>query len=65
VFLLRRSKEAAKAPEIKRGVKMTLHHSRDNAHKQVRGSGRGGVGVCVSSLQHVYISISYLLDKLG
>jgi hypothetical protein len=29
-----RSNEEAKAPEIKRGVKMTLHHSRDNAHKQ-------------------------------
>lgn len=29
-----KSNEEAKAPEIKRGVKMTLHHSRDNAHKQ-------------------------------
>ena len=29
-----RSQEEAIAPELKRGVKMTIHHSRDTAHKQ-------------------------------
>lgn len=29
------SKEEAMTPELKKGVKMTLHHSRDTAHKQV------------------------------
>lgn len=29
------SKEEAMTPEIKKGVKMALHHSRDTAHKQV------------------------------
>jgi hypothetical protein len=30
------SNEEAQAPEIKKGVRMTIHHSRDTAHKQVR-----------------------------
>lgn len=29
-----RSNEEANAPELKKGVKMTVHHSRDTAHKQ-------------------------------
>jgi hypothetical protein len=29
-----RSKELAKTPELKKGVKMTMHHSRDTARKQ-------------------------------
>ena len=29
-----RSKEAAKAPELRKGVRMAVHHSRDTAHKQ-------------------------------
>ena len=32
--LAMRSKEDAIAPEVKKGVKMTVHHSRDTAHKQ-------------------------------
>jgi hypothetical protein len=31
-----RSGAAASAPELKKGVKMQIHHSRDTAHKQVR-----------------------------
>jgi hypothetical protein len=33
-FVLCRSKEEAIAPELKKGVKMSVHHSRDTAHKQ-------------------------------
>lgn len=29
-----RNKEQARAPEIKKGVKMAVHHSRDTGHKQ-------------------------------
>ena len=33
-LFLNRSKEEAIAPELKKGVKMSVHHSRDTAHKQ-------------------------------
>jgi hypothetical protein len=33
-FVICRSKEEAIAPELKKGVKMSVHHSRDTAHKQ-------------------------------
>lgn len=32
--VISRSKEEAIAPELKKGVKMSVHHSRDTAHKQ-------------------------------
>lgn len=53
------SNEEAQAPEIKKGVRMTIHHSRDTAHKQVIHK----ILVPLAYLTYLFLHLSVARDE--